>query len=81
MTAFSDVKVSKAFESNSSFSPDDDMLRCRIELWSFNQGNSCSGVNVLRQASQLVTAYGYSPDFEVVLLFFKLMHCALLEYH
>ena len=53
---------------------DNDMLRSRIELWSFNQGNSCSGVLVLRQASQLVTADGYSPDFEVVLLFFKLMH-------
>ena len=60
---------------------DDDMLRSRIELWSFNQGNSCSGINVRRQASQLVTADGYSPDFEVVLLFFKLTHCALLVYH
>ena len=78
MTAISDV--SKAFESNSSFSMYDDMLRSRIELWSFNQGNSCSGVNVLRQASQLVTADGYSPDFKVVLLFFKLTHCILLVY-
>ena len=69
MAAFSDV--SKAFESNSNFSMDDDMLMSRIELWSFNQGNSCSGVSVLRQALQLVTADGYSPDCGVGLLFFK----------
>ena len=79
VAAFSDA--SKAFESNSRFSMDDDTLRSRTELWSFNQGNSCSGVNVPRHASQLVTADCYSPDFEVVLLFFKLTYCALLVYH
>ena len=48
---------------------DDDILGSRIKLWSFHQGNSCSNVNVLRQASQLVIADGCSADFEVELLF------------
>ena len=79
VAAFSDN--SKAFESNSSFSTDDDMLRSRIELWSFHQGNSYSTINVLRQASQLLTADECSPDVEVELLFFKLTYCAPLVYH